>query len=97
MSTPKTKISEYMIPSWELGQVLGHKYQGYHVLKSLAIKRVWGYAKEQGLIDPINPRVINTDVSLKGLHDHPVISMYELPEIVDNHLTKRRVPYNSDS
>ena len=86
-----------MVPSWELGQILGHKYQGYNILKSLAIKRVWGYAKEQGLIDPVNPRIINTDVNLQGLSYQDQITMFELPAIVDNHLTKRRVPYNSDN
>ena len=96
MRTPATKISEYMKPSDSLIEIIGRKHKDYNITKEFAIRAVWSYIKKKKLIDNENPRLVKVDDNLTAFSCLKKIKARDIPEYVERHLTKRRVPYDSE-
>ena len=81
--TPNAAFMKPMMPSAELGAVVGTQPQP----RSEITKRVWDYIKKNGLQDQTNKRQINADDRLRPIFGGKKnVTMFEMTSLVNKHL-----------
>ena len=81
--TPNAAFMKPMMPSAELGAVVGTQPQP----RSEITKRVWDYIKKNGLQDQQNKRQINADDRLRPVFGGKKnVTMFEMTSLVNKHL-----------
>ena len=81
--TPNAAFMKPMMPSAELGAVVGTQPQP----RSEITKRVWDYIKKNGLQDQQNKRQINADDRLRPIFGGKKnVTMFEMTSLVNKHL-----------
>ena len=83
--TPNAAFMKPMMPSAELGAVVGTQPQP----RSEITKRVWDYIKKNGLQDQQNKRQINADDKLRPVFGGKKnVTMFEMTSLVNKHLSE---------
>jgi upstream activation factor subunit UAF30 len=81
--TPNAAFMKPMMPSPELGKVIGDKAMP----RTEVTKKLWAYIKKNSLQDKKNKRMINADAALKDVFKgKATVSMFEMTKLVSKHL-----------
>ena len=72
-----------LTPSPQLAAIVGYS----PLTRSEVRKYVWVYIKKHNLQDPKQVLMINADAKLRKIFNKRQVSMFEMTELIDRHLT----------
>ena len=79
---PNAAFMKAMTPSATLAAIIG----ATPMPRTEVTKKIWDYIKKNKLQDALNKRMINADAKLKELFQKAQVSMFEMTNLVSNHL-----------
>ncbi len=80
--TPNAAFMKAMTPSAALAAIVGSTA----IPRTEVTKKVWEYIKKNKLQDAANKRMINADAKLKEIFKKAQASMFEMTEMINEHL-----------